>query len=74
MQGAWAGSLDGELRFHILPDQKIQNINQKWYCNKFNKDFKNGPHKKKKNLKKKAALENYLPRKPASYIFHVFQL
>ena len=53
MQGAWAGSLDGELRFHILPDQKIQNINQKWYCNKFNKDFKNGPHKKKKNLKKK---------------------
>ena len=25
---------------------------QKQYCNKFNKDFKNGPHKKK-NLKKK---------------------
>ena len=27
---------------------------QKQYCNKFNKDFKNGPHKKKKpqNLKK----------------------
>ena len=27
----------------------------KWkqYCNKFNKDFKSGPHQKKKNLKKK---------------------
>ena len=23
------------------------------YCNKFNKDFKNGPHEKKKSLKKK---------------------
>ena len=24
-----------------------QNIKQKQYCNKFNKDFKNGPHPKK---------------------------
>ena len=23
---------------------KKQNIKQKQYCNKFNKDFKNGPH------------------------------
>jgi len=31
---------------------KNQNIKQKRYCNKFNKDFKNGPHQKKKfNLK-----------------------
>ena len=33
---------------------KSQNIKQKQYCNKFNKDFKNGPHQKilkKKNLK-----------------------
>ena len=30
---------------------KYQNIKQKQYCNKFNKDFKNGPHQK--NLKKK---------------------
>ena len=29
---------------------KNQNIKQKEYCNKFNKDFKNGPHQK--NLKK----------------------
>ena len=25
---------------------KIQNIKQKQYCNKFSKDFKNGPHQK----------------------------
>ena len=25
---------------------KIQNRKQKQYCNKFNKDFKNGPHQK----------------------------
>ena len=25
-----------------------QNIKQKQYCNKFNKDFKNGPHQHKK--------------------------
>ena len=25
---------------------KNQNIEQKQYCNKFNKDFKNGPHQK----------------------------
>ena len=30
---------------------KNQNIKQKQYCNKFNKDFKNGPHQK--ILKKK---------------------
>ena len=27
---------------------KNQNIKQKQYCNKLNKDFKNGPHQKKK--------------------------
>ena len=26
---------------------KNQNIKQKQYCNKFNKDFKNSPHQKK---------------------------
>ena len=31
---------------------KTKNIKQKQYSNKFNKDFKNGPHQKKK-LKKK---------------------
>ena len=28
---------------------KDQNIKQKQCCNKFNEDFKNGPHQKKKN-------------------------
>ena len=32
---------------------KNQNIKQKKYCNKFNKDFKNSPHQKKKTSKKK---------------------
>ena len=31
---------------------KNQNIKEKRYCNKFNKDFKNAPHHKKKILKK----------------------
>ena len=31
---------------------KNQNIKQKQYCNKFNKDFKNGPHQKR-SLKNK---------------------
>ena len=34
---------------------KNQNINQKQYCNKFNKDFNDGAHKKK-SLKK---IENF---------------
>ena len=31
---------------------KKQNIKQKQYCNKFNNDFKNGPHQKKKKERK----------------------
>ena len=30
---------------------KDQDEKKKYYCNKFNNVFKNGPHKKKKNLK-----------------------
>ena len=51
-------SLVRELKSHLPQDQKPkhkrpknQNVKQEQYCNKFNKDFKNGPHKKK-NLKK----------------------
>ena len=33
---------------------KNQNIKQKQYCNRFNKDFKNGPHQKILKKKKKA--------------------
>ena len=36
-----------------LQRKKTQSIKQKQYCNQFNKDFKNGPHQKKKNLQKK---------------------
>ena len=28
---------------------KNQNLKEKEYCNKFNKEFKNGPHQKKKS-------------------------
>ena len=38
---------------------KNQNIKkQKQYCNKFNKDFKNGPHQKKNLKKMRAELKN----------------
>ena len=37
---------------------KNQNIKQKQYCNKFNKDFKNGPHQKNKQTKK-TSLKNW---------------
>ena len=30
------------------PCTKHQSIKQKQYCNKFNKDFENGPHQKKR--------------------------
>ena len=32
----------------VAKKKKTQNIKQKQYCNKFNKDFKNGPHSKKR--------------------------
>ena len=44
------GSISGELRFphDFWPKKKKRNINNnKHYCNKFNKDFENGPHQKK---------------------------
>ena len=39
---------------------KNQNLKQKQYCNKFNKDFKNGPYQKKKTkLKKKKEVADH---------------
>ena len=32
---------------HASQPEKPKNIKQKQYCNKFSKDFKNGPHQKK---------------------------
>ena len=46
MQGMQVWSLVGELRILHASWPKCQNIKQKQYCNKFNKDFKNGSHKK----------------------------
>ena len=46
--GAQDQSLVGELRFPHAPGPKNQNIKQKLYCNKFNKDFKNEPRPKKR--------------------------
>ena len=40
-------------RISHVSQPKKQSIKQKRYCNKFHKDFKNGPHQEKKNLKKK---------------------
>ena len=45
-----AGSIPvWEAKIPYAMGPKLQNIKQNKYCNKFNKDFKNGPHEK--NLK-----------------------
>ena len=41
------GSIPGQgAKILHVSGPKNQNINQKQYCNKLRKDFKNGPHKK----------------------------
>ena len=52
MQGVRVRSLLRELRSHMPRGQENQNIKQKQYCNKFNKDFKSGPHQKNKQTNK----------------------
>ena len=40
-----AGSIPGQgIKILHVSQPKDQNIKQKPYCKKFNKDFKNGPH------------------------------
>ena len=52
MQGG-AGSIPGQgAKIPQASWSKSQNIKQKQCGNKFNKDFKNGSHQKKKKLKK----------------------
>ena len=53
VKGTWVQSLEEEQRSHMPQGQKNQNIKQKQYCNKVNKDFKNGPHLKILKRKKK---------------------
>ena len=55
-QGVRVRSLLRELRSHMPCGQKIK---QKQYCKKFNKDFKNGPHQKKK-VRKPWSKRNFL--------------
>ena len=51
-----AGSIPGRgAKIPHASQPNNQNIKQKQYCNKFNKYFKNGPHK---NLKKKVNWPN----------------
>ena len=51
--GARVGSLVREAEILHALQPKNQNIKQqKQYCNKLNKDFKNGPHKKYKHIHK----------------------
>ena len=45
----------GEAKIPHASRSKKQNIKQKQYCNKSNKDFKYGPHQKNLKKKKKAA-------------------
>ena len=45
-----AGENPGQgARISQAPGPKNQDIKQKQHCNKVNKDFKNGPHQKKKS-------------------------
>ena len=53
MQGLQVQTLVRELRFSYALWPKNQNIKHKHYCNKLNKDFKNGPHQKQTKIFKK---------------------
>ena len=46
LQGVWVWSLVGKLGSPMTHGQKTK-TETKHYCNKFNRDFKNGPHKKR---------------------------
>ena len=56
-----AGSIPGQgAKIPHASWPKKQSIKQKKYCNKFNKDFENSPHKKKEKTleKKKKSVDN----------------
>ena len=62
MQRVWVRSLVREIRFPHASQPKKEtnkqtNIKQKQYCNKFDNDFKNGPHQKKILKKTKEMLK-----------------
>ena len=53
---------DWEAKTLHASSPKTQSVKQKQYCNKFSKDFKNGPHPKK-FLKKKKKIRSDLKKK-----------
>ena len=53
---------------------KKQNIKQKQYCNKFSKDFKNGPHQKKKKITYLGFRWNKISKTPCSKKKYVLKL
>ena len=59
-----AGSSPGQgAKIPYASQPRNQNIKQKQYCNKFNKDFKNGPNLKTKKILKQNPTEiQVLPR------------
>ena len=64
--GVCVQSLVGELRSSIVRSQKAK-AKQKQCCNKFNRDFKNGPHQKKKKKRKTKELFTDLSTEKMSY-------
>ena len=66
LQGVWVPSLVGKLRCHMPHGQKAKqnsrklfvSIKQKQYCNKFNKDVKNGSHHTKRTYSRLYLLES----------------
>ena len=47
MQRVWVGSLVREMISHLPCGQKTQNIKERQYCDKFNKDLKKKKRRKK---------------------------
>ena len=45
---------DRGAKIHMTRGHKNQNTEQKQHCNKFNNEFKNGPHQKSKMVPKLA--------------------
>ena len=66
MQGLRVWSLVGDLKSHVPHGQKKQNIRQKQYCNKFNKDFQ----KKKVHIKKKKNNQKNKKKPPQKIPLH----
>ena len=50
-ESARSTAVGGAMIPHAWRQKKTQNTKQKQYCNKFNRDFKNGPHPKKEKSK-----------------------